>query len=699
MSEHAQSIIGTNSSAEGTADPQLSGKWLTVARVGWLILALVALFILVTSLPGYALRLSGQAGHVWVDNRSTSAAVFAALSVLASLASALLSLGLAAMLFRRRFEDPTAAALSFFLLLYGVVMAGPLEAWSIYWTDNLDFAITMQTLLMSLPMMAFFLLFPNGRFVPAWTRWVFLLTIPWSLSLLLPLINDAAFFTSLSMIQAGLLTLWYVSFLVIGLYAQIYRYRRISSPVERQQTKWILFGFSLWITYAIFSTGPYLYISNMPPGAPIPWWVPVSSFAWFLALSIIPISMTIAITRYHLWDIDLVINRTLLVGALTVSIIGLYVLIVGAVGMLFQTQGNWLIALAATGLVAVLFQPLRERLQRGVNQLVYGQRDEPFEVLAHLGQQLEGTLSPELVYPTIVETVAQTLKLPYAEIAVPEDAEFKTVESYGRPGGDLVIYPLTHQGEVVGQLRVARRTSNEDFTAADDRLLRSIAQQAGTAVHAVHLTTALQESRHNLVTAREEERRRLRRDLHDGLGPQLASQTLGLDAALKLMDRDPQAAKELLQALSSQNQDAVKDIRQLVYGLRPPALDELGLIEALRESTLPYEQQGLKIDFDVPQSLPDLPAAVEVAAYRIIQEGLTNVARHARAEICRVHLAVEDSLLEIEIKDDGRGLPPDNQPGVGLLSMRERAAELNGRCLVESPAGGGTRVFVQLPLN
>ena len=692
MSDHAQSITGANTTAIATADPQLSGKWLTIARISWLILALVALFILVTSLPGYALRLSGADDHIG------SSSVFTVLGVLASLASALLSFGLAAMLFRRRFEDPTAAALSFFLLIYGIVMAGPLEAWSIYWTEGLEFAIILQTLLMSLPIMAFFLLFPNGHFVPAWTRWVFLLTIPWSLSLLLPLVNDADFFTNLSMIEAGLLTLWYVSFLIIGFYAQVFRYRRISSPIERQQTKWIMFGFSLWITYAILSTGPYLYISSLPPGASVPWWGPVSGFGWFLALSIIPVSLTIAITRYHLWDIDLVINRTLLVGALTISIIFLYVLIVGAAGLLFQTQGNWLIALAATGLVAVLFQPLRVRLQRGVNRLMYGQRDEPFEVLAHLGQQLEGTLSPELVYPTIVETVAQTLKLPYVEITVPDDVEFKTVESYGKPGDILVTYPLTHQGEVVGQLCVARRKPNEDFSEADDRLLRSIAQQAGTAVRAAHLTDALQDSRRDLVTAREEERRRLRRDLHDGLGPQLASQTLGLDAALKLMDSDPQAAKDLLQALSSQNQGAVKDIRQLVYGLRPPALDELGLVGALRESSHPYEQQGLQFHFDVPQTLPTLPAAVEVAAYRIIQEGLTNVARHAGAEKCEVRLAVVNSQLEIEIKDDGCGLPPNNQPGVGLLSMRERAAELNGRCLIESPTGSGTRVFVQLPL-
>jgi signal transduction histidine kinase len=692
MSEHAQSFTSPDATAATSASPKLGGKWLTIARAGWLILAVIAVFILITSLPGYLERFSGADEHIG------SSLIFSTLSMLASLASALLSLGLSAMLFRRRFEDPAAAALSFFLLGYGIVMAGPLEAWASYWLEDANAAIILQTIIMSLPMMALLLLFPNGRFVPAWTRWVLLLAIPWTVTLLLPFIEDASFLANWSLFATGLLLIWYISFLVIGLYAQIHRYRHVSSPAERQQTKWVMYGFALWLGYVILSTGPYIYLTTMPPDAPEPWWLGASVFGWFLALNILPVSLTIAITRYHLWDIDLVINRTLLVGALTISIIILYVLVVGAAALLFQAQSNWLIALAATGLVAVLFQPLRIRLQRGVNRLVYGQRDEPFEVLAHLGQQLEGTLSPELVYPTIVETVAQTLKLPYVEITVPEDREFKTVESYGKPGSDLVTYPLTHQGAVVGQLCVARRTQNEDFSEADDRLLRSIAQQAGTAVHAAHLTAALQDSRRDLVTAREEERRRLRRDLHDGLGPQLASQTLGLDAALKLMDSDPQAAKELLQALSSQNQEAVKDIRQLVYGLRPPALDELGLVGALRESTRPYEQQGFRIDFDVPQELPNLPAAVEVAAFRIIQEALTNVARHASAQNCRVRLAAVNNQLEIEIKDDGRGLPPGYQPGVGLLSMRERAEELNGRCLAESPPGGGTRVFVQLPL-
>lgn len=681
-----------------TAVPRLRGKWLRLARIGWIILALVAAAVLITSLPGYGNNFVGNFGHLSAGTSQASVAIFAVLGTLASLASALLSLVLSIILFRHRFEQPAVASLAYYLLIYAVVMGGPLEVWSVYWTGYTSLAEFAQTVLLAFPTLALFLLFPNGRFVPPWTRWVLLLAIPWNISLLLIPTANAAFVAGLTPLQIGLLFVWYLSFIAVGLYAQIYRYRRVSSSSERQQTKWVIFGFALWMSYVIISTGPYFYLNNLPPGSPVPWWAPAAAFGWFLSLNIIPITLTIAVTRYQLWNIDLVINRTLLVGALTISIILLYGLIVGAAGMLFQSQGNWLIALAATGLVAVLFNPLRQRLQRWVNRLVYGQRDEPFEVLARLGQQLEGTISPELVYPTIVATVAQTLKLPYTEIAVVGGDGFTTAESYGKPTSDLVIYPLTHQGELVGELRIAHRAPHEEFTGADDRLLRSIARQAGTAVHAAQLTAALRDSRRDLVTAREEERRRLRRDLHDGLGPQLASQTLGLDAALKLIDNDPQAAKELLRTMRSQTQDGVQDVRRLVYGLRPPALDELGLAGALRENARSYQQQGLEIIFQIPQELPELPAAVEVAAYRITQEALTNVLRHAQAATCSVRLNTNNDYLNIEVVDDGRGLPLNYKPGVGLQSMQERTAELNGRFHIESLPIGGTQISVKLPL-
>ena len=588
-------------------------------------------------------------------------------------------------------------------------MAGPLEAWALYWTGDLQPAITLQTLLLSWPTVALFFLFPNGRFVPSWTRPLLVLAVPWSLSLLLVGNFDAPSLAGLSPLELGLLMLWFTGFLVIALYAQVHRYRRVSSPVERLQTKWVMFGFSLWIGYILLSTGPYMVISSLPPGAPIPWWARLSELAWFLALSIIPVSLTVAVARYDLWDIDLVINRTLVYGAVTAAIIGLYALVVGGAALLFQAQGNWLIALVATGLVAVLFQPLRTGAQRWVNQLLYGRRDEPFEVLARLGQRLEDTIAPELVLPTMVETVAQTLKLPYVAIAMREGNYYATSVSYGKPATSTVVFPLTHQGEQIGQLVVARRAADEDLSVADERLLRNVARQAGTAVHAIQLTADLQHARRQIVTSREEERRRLRRDLHDGLGPSLAAQLLKIGAARALLADRPDVTNKLLAEMERDIDGTLAEVRRIVYDLRPPALDQWGLAGALRAYAETCEGGAggdagatLTIDVAAPETLLPLPAAVEVAAYHIGRDALTNVVRHAQARHCTLRLAVdegESDCLVLTIHDDGQGFGDEVDAGVGLAGMRERAAELDGSCTVESVPGAGTRVTAKLPLG
>jgi signal transduction histidine kinase len=214
---------------------------------------------------------------------------------------------------------------------------------------------------------------------------------------------------------------------------------------------------------------------------------------------------------------------------------------------------------------------------------------------------------------------------------------------------------------------------------------------------ALQLSADLQRSRERLVTAREEERRRLRRDLHDGLGPRLAAQTLKVGSARSLYPQDPAAADALLAGLETDIEAALTDIRRLVYDLRPPALDELGLVGAVRETAAQYGENGLSISLRTPERLPILPAAVEVAAYRIVQEALTNVVRHAHAGSCLIRLSLND-VLELEITDDGVGLPADRRAGVGLSSMRERAAELGGTCLIEPAPSGGVRVLARLPL-
>jgi signal transduction histidine kinase len=256
-----------------------------------------------------------------------------------------------------------------------------------------------------------------------------------------------------------------------------------------------------------------------------------------------------------------------------------------------------------------------------------------------------------------------------------------------------------YQREEIGRLVLSPRAPGEGFSDADRNLLEDLGRQAEVAVHAVRLTTDLQHSRERLVATREEERRRLRRDLHDGLGAQLAGLNVQAGALRRLIPRDPDAAEEVVVELREELRSAISDIRRLVYDLRPPALDDLGLLEALRRLAERYGSEGeqLRVLVEAPEDLPDLPAAVEVAVYRITQEALTNVVRHARAGTCVVRLAVDDDVT-LEIVDDGVGIPAERSAGVGLSSMHERASELGGSCVVQSAPNGGTRVLVRLPL-
>jgi signal transduction histidine kinase len=464
---------------------------------------------------------------------------------------------------------------------------------------------------------------------------------------------------------------------VTAVAAVVVRFRR-SRGVERQQMKWFL-----------FAVAPLLHL---PISGLTPEWVGSMAFAWLLLA--LPVAVAVAVLKYRLDGIDVVINRTLVYGALTVIVVAIYVLVVGYLGAALRREDDLLISLVATGIVAVLFAPLRDRLQRAVSRLLYGQRAEPYAAVSRLGERLESTLAPDAVLPAIVSTVRESLRLPYAAIAL-ADGE-PAVES-GEPVPGAVRFPLLYRSEEVGELVLGRRPGEDDFSPADRRLVADLARQAGVAVSAVRLTADLQRSRERLVTAREEERRRLRRDLHDGLGAQLAGLTVQTGVLRGLIARDPAAAEELAGELRAELRTAIADLRRLVHGLRPPALDELGLVGALQRLAEGIGADGLVITVDVPAELPELPAAVEVAAYRIAQEALTNVARHAHARSAVVRLGVDADALTVEVTDDGSGLPRDLVAGVGLSSMRERAAEMGGSCRVEDAPGGGTRVVAVLP--
>jgi signal transduction histidine kinase len=269
------------------------------------------------------------------------------------------------------------------------------------------------------------------------------------------------------------------------------------------------------------------------------------------------------------------------------------------------------------------------------------------------------------------------------------------IAAYGKPSDDAQVYPLVHHGVSVGELRVAPRPG-ERLRPRDHRLIADLAPQVAGAVRAVELAHELESARARLVRLREEERRRIRRDLHDGLGPALAGLTFTIDAARNLAGSDLERADELLLSATEQAQSLIGDVRRLIYGLRPPTLDELGLVASLQGLASRDGAGTAHIQVEAPDSLPPLDAAVEVATYRIVQEAVTNVARHAHARRCTVRLALEPTLLVLEVADDGRGFS-DRREGVGLQAMRERALELGGTCEIASTPGVGTTVSVRLP--
>lgn len=670
--------------------------WHRLVDVMWVILFIIAIGILIVSLPGYARFVSNPQFNL-VDASPIYIKFIQSASALASIGTASLSIVLAAILFRRKRTEVMAVFASFYLLGYGIIMAGPLEALDAFQPGEFNsLVISIQSALFTTPTIFIFFLFPNGRFVPRWSLFVALTSLVYiPLGFYLP--PDELF--NLGSPITLLFGLGYIVFTIIGVYTQVYRYRHVSTLQDRQQTKWFVFGLVIWLAFSILVSIPFSVLQNLPAGAPEPWWSPLSQLGWFISLMILPLSFAIAIMRYRLWDIDLLISRTLVYGALTAIIITLYILIVGGFSALFQSSGNLLISLLATGLIAVLVQPLRERLQRAVNRLVYGERDDPISVLTKLGERLEATVAPEAVLPTIVESISQALRLPYVAITLKEGIEFVLAAECGlKPASTLTceLFPLNYQTEPVGQILISRRAGEDSFSPDEMTLLQNITRQVSVAAYAVQVTRDLQRSRERLVTAREEERRRLRRDLHDGLGPTLASLTLKLDAARNQLKRNPDETDALLVELKSQTQSAIEDIRRLVYNLRPPALDELGLFSAIQEYATNHLRAGLIVWVERNSEIPKLPAAVEVAAYRIVCEALTNVSKHSQATECNVRLTL-NGVLQIDIQDNGTGLPEGTHAGVGMFSMRERAAELGGTYTILSNAGVGVHITAHLP--
>jgi len=458
--------------------------------------------------------------------------------------------------------------------------------------------------------------------------------------------------------------------------SMLLRFRR-SRGEERQQLKWLALAVvPLLATFVSFGN------------------VWVSAIA--VAIFVVPIAL--AILKYRLYDLDLVINRALVYAALSAVVVVVYVAVADAAGLLASGQRPNLVSVVATVAAVLLVLPLRQRTQRLVDRLVYGQRREPLSVVSALARRLEAAgRSDELLHGVVVE-LADALRLGGLEVRL---ADGQVVSSEGLTGAGAVRTALIYQGLTIGELAATARRG-ENLSPRDMRFLQDLAPQVAVALHSLQLTFDLQRSRERLVLVQEEERRRIRRDLHDGLGPTLTAVAFQADAAHNILGRDPAAAAKLLKELRAEVSSAISEIRRLVYGLRPPALDEVGLVEALRQHAgrfaEAWQDGSLAVEIDAPAEVNDLPAAVEVAAYRIAAEAINNSVRHAHASHCRVRLSAGES-LEVDVVDDGAGWPAGARAGVGLASMRERAEELGGTLTLTTVSGGGSRVLALIPLR
>jgi signal transduction histidine kinase len=565
-----------------------------------------------------------------------------------------------------------------------------------YWR-LLDFLRQFTSTVGMSALVLLFLIFPDGRFAPSWMKWTL---APLALMVAVSIIGlEALAWTGVTweVLMIGLVLL-----LTVAAAAQVYRYRRIATPAQRQQTRAVVLVLALLPVWLIIA----LLLQRLAAPA---WRSLVSIVQLHLSMLVplaIPLTLGYAALRHQLWDVAPIVRRTLVYTLLSLCVTGIYVLVVGAAASLLRIDNNLLLTVLVTGAVAMLALPLRQRLQGLVNRFLYGERDAPATVLARLADRLEATGTADQVLPAIATTVGQALKLPYVAVTTRSDDTWTPAAIYQaqpqRNGGPdawpgLVKTPLYYQREQIGELWAAPRSARERLTPADLALIEQVAQHAGPALHAAALAADLQRSREQIVLAGEEERRRLHRDLHDGLGPQLAGLVLRIDAARNWLQRDPTKAEELLIELRQQVQGATNDVRRIVYDLRPAALDQLGLVGAIRHYAQRAGGEQLQIEVAAPEVLPPLDAAVEVAAYRIILEAVANVVRHAGARHCYVNLSLDGALV-LEIADDGRGLPPLMQAGMGLRSMRERAAVLGGALLIEPRPGGGVCVRVRLPL-
>jgi signal transduction histidine kinase len=488
--------------------------------------------------------------------------------------------------------------------------------------------------------------------------------------------------------------------LVVGLVciaSVFFRYRRASSE-RRQQLKWFLYAGGLVVVS--------IAIGDVVPNI-------VSNVLFAMMMLSLPAATTVAILKYRLYDIDVVISKTVVYGALAAFVTLVYIGIVVGIGALVGSRGNLLLSILATAVIALAFHPVRQWAGRLANRVVYGKRATPYEVLSHFSQRMGGRYSADEVLPEMARTLGEGAGASRTEVWLRVGGELRREASWPSPEaegpvalplargalptipGASTAFPVEHRGELLGALAIAM-PRGETVTPATEKLVGDVASQAGLVLRNVRLIEELRASRQRLVAAQDQERRRLERNIHDGAQQQLVALSVKLRLAENLARKDPDKAAEMMAQVRTETQQALDDLRDLARGIYPPLLADKGLAAALesqaRKAVLPVAVES--------DSVGRYPQETEAAAYFCVLEALQNISKYAGASAAVVRLSEEDGELLFTVTDDGRGFDPATTPrGSGLQNMADRLDALGGRFEVVSRPNEGTTVTGRIPVQ